>query len=108
MKIAFPTSGKNIEAQLADVFGRAPGFLVYDTEKKTCDVIDNTKNLIAEHGVGMKSAELVTGSGANVIITKNCGPKAQDVFDSAGVKVVLTEESSISVALDNFIKSESK
>ncbi len=108
MKIAFPTSGKNIEAEMADVFGRALSFLVYDTEEKTCDIIDNTKNLSAEHGVGMKSAELIASSGANVIITKNCGPKAQEVFDSTGVKVVLTEESIISVALDNFIKSESK
>lgn len=99
MKIAFPTAGSSLDSTIEDVFGRAKGFLIYDTETNEIKTIDNTSNLSAAHGVGMKSAEIISRADINVIVCKNCGPKAKDVLESAGVKIIVTDESSISEAI---------
>ena len=44
MKIAFSTSGDNLEAPLDPRFGRAPRFLIYDMEADTFEMVDNGQN----------------------------------------------------------------
>jgi len=100
MKIAFPTAGDNLNSVIEDVFGRAKSFLIFDTETKEIKIIDNTANLSAAHGVGIKSAETVSKAGIDVMVCMNCGPKAQDVLESADVKIIVTDESTISKAIE--------
>ena len=44
MKIVFSKSGDGLEAALDSRFGRAPKFLVFDTEKDAFDVVDNRQS----------------------------------------------------------------
>ncbi len=76
MKIAFTTSGDNLEAPLDSRFGRAPKFLIYDSDEDTFTVIDNQQNLNAAQGAGIQSAETVARLGAESLVTGHCGPKA--------------------------------
>ena len=100
MKIAFTTSGSDINAPLDDRFGRAPKFLVYDTDSNTFEVFDNQKNLNAAQGAGVQSAEAVVRLGAQAIVTAHCGPKAFRVLTTAGVKVYNTEARTVAEALE--------
>lgn len=99
MKIAFTTSGDNLEAPLNPTFGRAPKFLIYDLEANDFTIIDNDQNLNATQGAGVQSAQTVANSGAQCLISGHCGPKAFRVLSAAKVKVYYTDTLSVGAAL---------
>jgi predicted Fe-Mo cluster-binding NifX family protein len=102
MKIAFTTSGETLDAPLDVRFGRAPKFLVYDTDKNTFDVIDNRQSLNAAQGAGIQAAERVARAGVNSLVTGHCGPKAFRVLSAAGIAVYCTEAPTVATALKEF------
>lgn len=99
MKIAFTTSGKDLAAPLDRRFGRASAFLVYDTDSRTFEVVDNLQNLNAAQGAGIQAAEAVARTGAKAVVTGNCGPKAFRVLEAAGIKVYNASAATIGEAL---------
>lgn len=112
MKIAFTTSGDDLNASLDSRFGRAPKFLIYDLDKESFEVIDNQQNLNATQGAGIQSAEMVVRSGAKILITGHCGPKAFRVLLAAGISVYTSQASNIAQALHEYktghlVKAES-
>ncbi len=102
MKIAFTTSGTDLNAALDRRFGRASQFLVYDTDSRAFEVVDNAQNLNAAQGAGIQAAQAVVETGAKAVVTGHCGPKAFRVLEAAGVKVYNTDATTISEALDMY------
>lgn len=100
MKIAFTTSGDDLQAPLDARFGRAPKFLVYDLEKGSFEVMDNGQNLNAARGAGIQVAETVARAGVNELVTGHCGPNAFRVLSAAGIKVYNTDAGTIAEALE--------
>jgi len=85
MKIAVPAEEKNLTSLIDDRFGRAKGYIVYDTEKKTLDWIDNSKNSNASQGAGLKAAQSIIESGAEVLLSYDVGPKAFELLEKSGI-----------------------
>ncbi len=83
-------------------FGRAPKFLIYDTENNTFVLIDNKQNLAAAQGAGIQSAQCVIEAGAQALILRHCGPKAFRVLATAGVAVYLSEALTLGEALEQY------
>ncbi|HAA85450.1 MAG TPA: dinitrogenase iron-molybdenum cofactor biosynthesis protein [Kosmotogaceae bacterium] len=108
MKVVFTTSGDNLKSDLDNRFGRAPRFIVYDLESKSFEVINNDQGMNAAHGAGVRAAEIVARTGADAIVTGNCGPKAFSVLRAAGIKVFSSEASTVEEALENFISGTLK
>jgi len=102
MKIVFTTSGSDLSALLESRFGRAPKFLVYDLDNGSFEVIDNQQSLNATQGAGIQSAETVARSGAQVLVSGHCGPKAFRVLAAAGVKVYNSDAATVADALEQF------
>ena len=102
MKIAFTTSGNDLNAPLDNRFGRAEKFLIYDLENDTFEIIDNRQNLNAAQGAGIQSAETLVRSGAKALVTAHCGPKAFRVLQSAGVKIYTTSAATVASALADY------
>ena len=102
MKIAFTSSGNNLESKLDLRFGRAANFLVYDTETENIEIVSNTQNLNAVQGAGIQSAQNVAETGAEVLISGHCGPKAFIVLKAANIKVYNCPEMSMKEALEQF------
>lgn len=100
MKIAFTTSGNDLNAPLDSRFGRAPKFLVYDLDTNTFEVIDNQLN--AAQGAGIQAAEIVARSGAKSLVTGHCGPKAFRVLSAAGIKIFNTDAPTVAAALEQY------
>jgi len=96
MKIALPLDEDRLS--VCPAFGRAPFFMVFDNEGKTTEIIDNP-GAQAEGGAGLKAAQAVVDSGAEVLITPRCGENAAEVFKAAGIAIYKTRGSS---AADNF------
>ena len=108
MKIALPVTTDKVEDQMNRTFGRAPKFMVYDTETDTFEMIDNLQNLNAAQGAGIQSAQNVAGSGAKAIICENCGPKAYQVLTAAGIEVYISESGKVAELIEKFKKGELK
>ena len=102
MKIAFSTSGNDLDAPLDTRFGRAPRFLVYDLEDGTFEIFDNEQNLNAAQGAGIQSAQTIVNSGAQAVVAGHCGPKAFRVLSTAGVKVFNTDAATVAEALKQY------
>ena len=102
MKVAFTTSGKTLDAPLESRFGRAPRFIVYDTESATFEVVDNHQSLTAAQGAGIQAAQTVVRSGAECLVTGHCGPKAFRVLAAAGIKIFNSDAPTVAEALQRF------
>jgi predicted Fe-Mo cluster-binding NifX family protein len=102
MKIAIPTSGRDLNAPMDERFGRAAGFIIYDTQTGSCEYIDNAKNLDAAQGAGIQSAKTVTDSGAKVLITGNVGPKAHAALTAAGIEIFLKNGCTVGEAIEAY------
>ena len=102
MKIAFTTSGDSLDAPLDERFGRAPRFIVYDTEEGTFETIDNRRSVEAAQGAGIQAAQTIARAGVQALVTGHCGPKAFRVLSEAGVAVYNTGAATVSEALERF------
>lgn len=103
MKIAFSTSGASLDAPLDERFGRAPNFLVYETEGGTFEVIENAEGADAAQGAGIQAAQSVARAGAGIVVTGHCGPKAFRVLAAAGIEVYPSSAATVAEALDLFL-----
>jgi len=87
MKIIVSADGQGLEAQVDPRFGRAAGFVLFDTQTREARNIDNRQSLNAAQGAGIQAAEAVSRLGAECLITGHCGPKAYRTLRAAGIKV---------------------
>lgn len=89
MKVMIPVNDCQDQATMCASFGRAPYFLIYDTENKTEEFV---KNLAADAqgGAGIKAAQFIVDSGAKAVLTVRCGQNAADVLKAADIKVYKT------------------
>ncbi|HHT25299.1 MAG TPA: dinitrogenase iron-molybdenum cofactor biosynthesis protein [Clostridiaceae bacterium] len=101
MKIAIPADGKNMESNVCVSFGRAPYFLIYDVETKKSIFINNSA-AASTGGAGIKAAQIIVDSKANVLITPRLGENAADVIKSADIKIYKTIAGSVKDNIDAF------
>ncbi|MFO7611371.1 MAG: NifB/NifX family molybdenum-iron cluster-binding protein [Clostridia bacterium] len=94
MRITFPVDAGSAGACIHKSFGRAPAFLVYDTETRKNLFVDNSA-ASSQGGAGIKAAQLVLDQQTDAVITPQCGQNAADVLLAAGVKIYLSEGCSV-------------
>jgi predicted Fe-Mo cluster-binding NifX family protein len=104
MKIAISSQGEGLAAKLDPRFGRARMFVIYDDNTNEISLVDNTQNLNAAQGAGIQAAQTVSKSGAYVLITGHCGPKAFSALKAAGIKIYTAPETSVSEAIELYKK----
>jgi predicted Fe-Mo cluster-binding NifX family protein len=102
MKIAVPAVSNMQTAAIDARFGRTSWFLVYDTESKTWETIENISSLQSAQGAGIQSAETLVRHGINAVLTPHCGPKAFRVLQAAGVAVYLGISGTVMDALSAY------
>jgi predicted Fe-Mo cluster-binding NifX family protein len=102
VKIALTTSGETLEAPLDPRFGRAPRFLVFDTDTTAFEVVDNRAGMEAAQGAGVQAAERLGRLGVRGLVTGHCGPKALRVLAQAGIQVYNTDALTVAAALEAY------
>lgn len=90
MKIVIPVDEKDIKTNVCPSFGRAPYYLVYDTESKAEKFIRNSA-ADSSGGAGIKAAQIIADSKAEVLLTPRCGENAADVLRAADIKLYKTK-----------------
>jgi len=105
MKIAISSVGESLDADIAEVFGRCPYFIIVDIEKgkiKEMEIVKNPSDN-QQSGAGMTAAKLVAEKGVSVVIAKNVGPRALDVLRQFNIEII-EADGKISKALQGFIE----
>jgi predicted Fe-Mo cluster-binding NifX family protein len=108
MLIAVSAKGKTLEDLFEKRFGRAPYFILYNTEDKTFTQKNNQQNLNAMQGAGIQSAQNILDEGVQVLITGHCGPKAWQILSNAEIKVFCAGESTVRDAIEQFLQGKLK
>ena len=68
MKIAISARSASLESNFDTRFGRAPLFVIYDTDSKEVSSCNNTQNLQAAQGAGIQTAQNVANAGAQAVV----------------------------------------
>lgn len=101
-KIAISATGQSLEAQVDPRFGRAAFLLLVDPETMEFEAMVNRLNLQAAQGEGLQAAALVAGRHPAALLTGNCGPKAFQNLEEAGIPVFLGVTGSVREAVQQF------
>jgi len=108
MKLAVTSTGKDLEAAIDPRFGRAPYFIMVDSETMAYEVVNNTQSLNLPQGAGIQAGQTVVQNKADVLITGNCGPKAFQVLQSAGIDIIIGASGSVRNAVMQYKKGDLK
>ncbi|MDD2494496.1 MAG: NifB/NifX family molybdenum-iron cluster-binding protein [Tissierellia bacterium] len=103
MKIMIPVDENSSQSKICVSFGRAPYFLIYDTDSDESKYIENTA-AESQGGAGIKAAQIIVDNKADVLITPRCGENAAEVLNAANIKIYKSMNDSIQENL-NAIKS---
>jgi len=107
LRIAVTSTGKEPESEVDQRFGRAAYFVIVDTETMDCSVFEND-SLVAGSGAGISSARAIAGAGVQSVLTGNCGPDAERVLRSAGVRLYTGLTGTVAEVVDLFRKGTLK
>lgn len=97
MKVALPVEQNCENTSICISFGRAPFYMVYDTNIKSYEFIENTAASSAG-GAGIKASQILVNHKINVVITERCGQNAADVLLAGEIKIY---KAKIGTALEN-------
>jgi len=106
MKVLITAQGNSPESEVDPRFGRARSFLVYDTETDTYTSVSNAQNVQAPQGAGIQAGRTAAGTGAQAVLTGNCGPKAFRVLQEAGIRVYVGVKGTVRETLEAFRRGE--
>lgn len=99
MKIALTATGETLDAGIDPRFGRAAGFIIYDTSDKSFIYMGNPVKLESVQGAGIQTAKNIIDSGAKKVITGNVGPKAFTTLNTAGIEIYTGASGTVKEAL---------
>lgn len=102
MKIAITAKGSELGSAVDPRFGRAAYIVFVDTETMAFEAVDNAENADSFKGAGIQAATMVHDKKADVLMTGYCGPKAFQVLQAAGIKVVSDVGGSVEDAVNMF------
>ena len=101
-KLAVTSTGEDLNSEIDPRFGRAQYFIIVSPETMEYKIIENRQNLELPHGAGIQAGKTIVESGAEVLITGFCGPKAFKVLESAGIQVITGAEGRIMDVISDY------
>ena len=101
MKICVTSQGDTLDARVDPRFGRAPYFLLVDTETMAFEAMINAA-VQAPGGVGIVAAKQVIDAGVGAVLTGNCGPNAFRTLAAGGAAVYTGVSGSVRQAVEAF------
>jgi predicted Fe-Mo cluster-binding NifX family protein len=70
------------------------------------EVVENKQNLNLPQGAGIQAGKIIIDQKAGVLITGNCGPKAFQVLNQAGVDIKVGASGSVEAVVEAFKRGE--
>lgn len=105
MKLCFTAKGSTLDSLSEDRFGRAPYFIILDSEKGSFEAIQNPF-ADGAGGVGPKAAQVLIAHDVKALISGQVGGNAREVLAAAGIAMYTYDAGgSIKDAFDQFTKN---
>lgn len=101
MRIAIPVNEKSLRSMVCVSFGRAPYFLIYDTNSRSETYLENSA-ASSQGGAGIRAAQIIVDQKASALLTPRCGQNAADVFKLADITLYKTPSSSVQDVINDF------
>ncbi|MEE4274338.1 MAG: NifB/NifX family molybdenum-iron cluster-binding protein [Thermoleophilia bacterium] len=98
MKIVVSATDNSIEAPMDQRFGRAPWFVLVDSETGEWSAHANPA-VESGHGAGIEASRAVAGLGAEAIVTGDVGPNAHRTLQAAGIPVYSARGATVRAAV---------
>ncbi len=110
MKIAFTAKGQDLQSEVDARFGRCPFFVIYDTETKETEVVDNQASSGEAHGAGPKTAQKLSEHKCEILITGNGpGGNAATVLEKMNIEIYVgAGDKKIEDALNDYLNGNLK
>jgi predicted Fe-Mo cluster-binding NifX family protein len=107
-KVAIPSMGEGISAEISAHFGHANGFVIvqYDSETKTIENVDSIINPPHEAGACARPIMLLKGKGIDSAIVGGIGQRPLMAFVENGMKVYRGINGSIEDNVKALMKNE--
>lgn len=106
MRVAVSTRKPSPDAPIEPHFGHAPWFMIYDTDRKAWDAIENDPGPPGAKGAGIRTAEHIRGAGVQAVISGRLGPHPLDKLRLAGIEVCQASGISAAAAVEKFQRGE--
>jgi len=104
--IAVTAAGETIDSGIDPRFGRAAGFIIFDTSDGSFTYMGNRVMMESVQGAGIQTARNVIDSGAEKVITGNVGPKAFATLNAAGIEIYTGANGTVKEALEALKKGD--
>lgn len=105
MKVAVPVDDKLMESAVCPSFGRAPYFLIYDSDTQEGEFLDN-KAAASQGGAGIKAAQTIVDHQIKALLTPRCGQNAAEVIKAAKVDIYRTVNKTAQENIDAYLAGE--
>lgn len=105
MKICFTAKGATLDSLSEDRFGRAPYFILVESENGSFEAIQNPY-ADGAGGVGPKAAQVLIANNVKALISGQVGGNAKEVLAAAGIATyIYNANGSVKDAFDQFTKN---
>ncbi|TRZ96106.1 MAG: dinitrogenase iron-molybdenum cofactor biosynthesis protein [Dehalococcoidia bacterium] len=101
MKIAISATGPDLDAEVDPRFGRCQYFIIADPETMEFEAVENS-SAMASGGAGISTGQMISGKGAQVVLTGNCGPNAYQTLSAAGIQVITGVSGTVRDAIEGY------
>ncbi|MFA5585708.1 MAG: NifB/NifX family molybdenum-iron cluster-binding protein [Saccharofermentanales bacterium] len=105
MKIAIPVDDKSEGTRVSLSFGRAPYYLIHDTETEKSEWVENTAAQSAG-GAGIRAAQILVDQKTEILLSPRLGQNAADFLLEAGVRIFKTTDASAADNLRAYLAGE--
>jgi len=86
MKVIVPANKSKIQGGICPSFGRAPYFIILDTESDEVKAVENP-GAASSGGAGIKAAQAVVDEKVEVLLVPRIGKNASDVLEVGNIKI---------------------
>ena len=109
MKIAISSTGKDLNSNVDEIFGRCSYFIIAEIKNKKTEKFEAIENISAKQmgGAGISAAQSVVEKDVKAVITGNIGPRALDVLNQFKIEIYIGS-GLIKEVLQKFIEGKLK
>lgn len=103
MKIAITSMGETLDSLVSEKFGRAPHFIIFDTETDKFTSFANSAESI-NSGAGPEAVSQLSKIGVKIVFTKHLGGNAEAALKAAGIvsHTGISETKTVRQVIDDF------
>ena len=105
MKLAIPSSGADLNAEIDSRFGRCRYFLLVNTKTMEFETVENSFKS-ASHGAGIKAEEFLARKDVEAVLAANLGPNAESALRTTGIRIVTGVTGQVKEALERYKRGE--